>query len=158
MARSGEPTTSPRRLLAKQRQHQALGLALAGVGYPEIAEKLGYKGRNGAHAAVQAALQANLRANVAGELSMYLQRLDRLLTAAWPGAISADPPMMAEARAILAERAKLLGLYPAPGSRRQEHIDEDLLRQEVERAASETGLNADEIMREALGVLKEGQR
>ncbi len=169
MARPGESTTSPRRLLAKQRQAQALALAMAGVGYPEIATKLGYRARNGAFEAVQAAIQANLRANVAGELSMNLQRLDRLLVACWVKAVGLTGPdgkviipsdlaASAEARAILAERAKLLGLYPAPGSRRQEHIDEDLLRQEAERAARETGMSVEDVMREALVVLKEGQR
>ncbi len=167
MARPGEPKTSPRRLLARQRQSKALALRLEGAEYAEIAAKVGYASGAGAFAAVEAAMKDDRRAHVADELSMNLRRLNRLLLAWWPRAIGLTPEgnpippdlaASAEVRAILGERARLVGIYPQPGSRRQERLDEDLLRKEAERVARATGFSVEEVMAEALGIFEEERR
>lgn len=155
MARPGESSTSPRRLLAKQRQAQALAMRLGGAEYPEIAKALGYKAGNGAYEAVEAAIKHGFRDAAGAELLLTLGRLNRVLLAVWVPATKGDHVAIQDLLAILAERAKLLGLYPAPGSRRQERIDEELLAAEVARAARETGLSEAEVMAEALGILRQ---
>ena len=147
--------TSPRRLLAKQRQAQALQMRLAGAEYQAIADAIGYKTAAGAFVAVQAAMKRGLEDSTGHELFMILRRLDRLLLTWWTRAISGDATATTEARAILAERAKLLGLYPAPGSRRQEHIDEDLLRQEARHVAERMGLDPDAAVAEVELMLRD---
>lgn len=130
-----------------------MALRLAGVEYRQIAEQIGYRNVQSAWAAVQAALRRDIRDSAGHELFANLKRLDQLLLAWWPQATAADPEASRQTLAILAERAKLLGLYPAPGSRRQEHIDEELLAREVRRAAADLGLTEAEVMAEAMGIL-----
>lgn len=155
MARSGEAKTSPRRLLAKQRQATALQMRLAGTEYPEIARALGYKAGNGAYEAVEAAIKHGFRDAAGAELLLTLERLNRVLLAVWVPATKGDHTAIQDALAILAERAKLLGLYPAPGSRRQEHIDEDLLRQEARTVAERMGLDPEAAVAEVELLLRE---
>lgn len=164
MARPGEATTSPRRLLAQQRQDRAFSLRLAGAEYREIAESVGYRSVAAAFEAVKAALKRGFVETAGHELFANLQRLDRLLSVWWPRALGVMPdgreiaPDLAasgEVRAILAERAKLLGLYPQPSSRRQEHINEDLLRQETRALARRMGEDEDAALAEVELLLRE---
>ena len=59
--RNGESRHSPRRFRAAERQQEALGLRIAGASYAQIAEQLGYRGPQGAKAAIDAVLLKTAR-------------------------------------------------------------------------------------------------
>jgi len=91
----------------------AYELRQQGLAWPEISERSGFDTGEEARAAVNrllklGALQAT-REFREQALVMDLERLDRLLAAVWPLAMTADTKAIAEARAIIATRSKFLG-------------------------------------------------
>jgi len=110
-----ESKSSPRRILAREKQRQALELRLAGVTFETIAQRVGYATRDGAHKAVTAALQYTLRPPADELRAVDLERLDKLTLAIWQRAIGGDLDAIHTALRILAQRARLLGLeIPVP--------------------------------------------
>ena len=72
-----ESATSPRRLVAVDRQRQALALRIQGMTLQQIADAVGYKSRQAAHVALTAAIRKSMRPpEVTHERYVDLERLD----------------------------------------------------------------------------------
>lgn len=102
--------TSPARLRAVERQAKALKLRADGFSLAEIASRLGYRGRQGAHDAITRGLVATLSEPADTVRKLDLERLDglwrRFYARAGRGSIGAAHVCIR----ILERRAKLLGL------------------------------------------------
>lgn len=105
-----ESKSSPRRIKARERQRQALELRKKGYTFEAIANKLGYAGKQGPEKAVAAALQ-RITQKPAEELKkLDLERLDFYLFSLRGKITKGQTLAIQTALAILARRAKLLGL------------------------------------------------
>jgi len=104
--------TTPRSLVALQRQRRAVELRRAGRSYREIAHQVGI-GVASAHRLITAAI-ADVRAIVeddAAEMrALELSRLDGLLAALWPKARQGNLGAVDRVLRIMERRARLLGL------------------------------------------------
>lgn len=109
MAR-GESLTSPRRLLAVERQVRALELRRAGFTYTQIAHSIGYRGRQGAQNAVCRALMRMPNRATKEELTLDLERVDSLFARPFAAALAGDLDAVRVCLAIMERRARLLGL------------------------------------------------
>jgi hypothetical protein len=96
--------TSPRRLLAAEKQRQALELKIGGATLAQIAVKVGYTDSSGAYRAIQAALKATLQPPADELRRLQYERLERLYEAAHNKAIGSlangQPDFEAMDRAI----------------------------------------------------------
>jgi hypothetical protein len=95
--------TSPRRLLAAQKQRQALGLKIAGATLEQIAAQVGYQSASGAYQAIRAALKATLQPPADELRRLQYERLERLYQAAHKKAVGdggGEPDWDAMDRAI----------------------------------------------------------
>jgi hypothetical protein len=101
------------------KQAEALKLRLAGVGYEEIAQQVGYRSPDGAWKAVRSGLKRTLKEPADQVRRLEVDRLDRLLGAIWEKAIAGDGEAIDRAR-IMKRRAELLGL-DAPKNVNMEH-------------------------------------
>lgn len=144
-----ESKTSERRLAARDRQIRALRLRQEGKSFPEIARELGYRSVAGAYDAVMGALHETLREPAEQVRSLELERLDQMLDAVWPTALTGDIPAQQQVLRLMERRAKYLGL-DAPA-----RID---IEQRIRFAAAELGLDPDEAIAEAQRILKETAR
>jgi uncharacterized protein (DUF2267 family) len=124
-----------------EKQRQAVELRKAGLGYDEIADKLGYANRGGAYKAVRAALLAAVREPAEEVLALELARLDAMLAGIWLDARKGNVLKIDRALRIMQRRADLLGL-DAP--KRVE-----VVRSEAERLAKEYGLDVADVLAEA---------
>lgn len=95
---------------ANDKQRQALELRKAGVSYVAIAERLGYRGPSGAHAAVRAGLKKTLQEPADELRQLEVERLDAALLAIWPQVKQGNHGAIDRALRIMERRAKLLGL------------------------------------------------
>lgn len=94
------------------RRAQAIALALAGMDWQTIADRLGYASRGAAHTDVDRAMKAALaEMKETADLRRFteVQRLNRLQAAVWPKAVKGDTKSVAEARQIIAARCKIEG-------------------------------------------------
>ena len=143
-----------RRILTADRERIALDMRRSGASYQAIADRLGYQGPSGAWKACSRALAASVR-EVADELrNLELARLDRMHAAVWPKAIAGNCRAVDRVLAIMARRAKLLGL-DAP--RRRNVSGTVTLQTLAERAAEGTDLDAGTILAEAERLLREAR-
>lgn len=120
--------TSPRALVALQRQQQAVELRRAGRSYREIARQVGI-GVASAHRLVAGAI-AEVRATVAEDVAelraLELSRLDGMLGGLWPQARCGNLGAVDRVLKIMERRAKLLGLdAPVKVARTNAAGDED---------------------------------
>ena len=95
------------------RDAQALELRKQGLQYHEIASRMGYAQKSGAHHAVQRALRAALadRDEDAEDVrALEIQRLDDLLQGLWNKAIGGNPQAIDRVLRIMERRALYLGL------------------------------------------------
>ena len=106
----GESVSSPRRITAREKQRQALELRKAGATFEVIAKQLGYAGRQGAEKAVAAALRRITKKPAQELKKLDIERLDSYLLALSKRIRSGDAFAINTALAVLARRAKLLGL------------------------------------------------
>lgn len=84
---------SDRILSAHEKSKQAFELMLSGRSYEEIAKRLGYKGKSGAHKAVmryEAGLIASDSRTPKEDLQLQLRRLDAMLQGVWTKARRGD--------------------------------------------------------------------
>lgn len=102
--------SSPAMLEAKQRQHQALELRLAGATLEAIAGKLGYHDSAAAYKAIQVVMAENVAAPSAELREIEVRRLDKLIFAIWPAAMKGDLGAVDRVLKIAERRARLLGL------------------------------------------------
>jgi hypothetical protein len=118
-----------RRVQQQLLQAEAIKLRVSGVSFPMIAERLGYSNSGSAYKAVERGLQNALRERGSEELrELELQRLDLLLLALWPRAMSGDRNWLVVDRIlqIIDMRCRLLGLY-APNRQLIEVVTPDAL-------------------------------
>lgn len=104
---------SPRRVAAAERRTKALELRKAGLTFAQIGKALGGCSEQRAHKLVTDELRRlnAKRSEVAAEvLRLELERLDALLFSVWTKAKAGNSRAVAAALAIMARRAKLLGL------------------------------------------------
>lgn len=92
------------------KERQALELRKAGASFDQIAERLGYSDRSGAHRAVSRALQSVLKEPAEELRALEAERLDRLLLAFWNDALDGDVKAADRVLRIMDQRAKLQGL------------------------------------------------
>ena len=102
--------TSISKLTAAERQAQALKLRMAGVTFQQIADTLGYKGKQGAHKAVMSALKKTLQEPADEYRQLQHERLSRLWRVAYDQAINGDLRAVDRCVSIHRELAKLFGL------------------------------------------------
>lgn len=104
--------TSPRALVALQRQQQAVELRRAGRSYREIARQVGI-GVASAHRLVAAAIaeaRTTVQEDVVELRALELSRLDGMLGGLWPQARRGNLGAVDRVLKIMERRAKLLGL------------------------------------------------
>lgn len=120
--------TSPRALVALQRQQQAVELRRAGRSYREIARQVGI-GVASAHRLVAAAIaeaRTTVQEDVVELRALELSRLDGMLGGLWPEARRGNLGAVDRVLKIMERRAKLLGLdAPAKVARTNPAGDED---------------------------------
>ena len=109
-----ETKYGPRRVLARERQRQAIELRIAGASFAVIATQLGYATAYGAYMAIDAGLKHSIQPPADALRELDTQRLERLLLSVWPQALKGDLGAIDRALKILAQRARLLGLELAP--------------------------------------------
>lgn len=129
-----ESTSSEKRIAATERQRQAVELRKAGVGFEEIAQRLGYGGPSGAYNAVKAALRKTIQQPADELRALELARLDALLLGIWADARKGNVLKIDRVLKIMAKRAEYLGL-DAP----KRYKDETDRRKEAETIAAEIG-------------------
>ena len=95
---------------AHEKQKQALALALAGVDYQTIAEKVGYNSRQAAWKAVKSALNKTIKAAAEDVKQMQISRLDTMLKAIWASVVAGNLGVIDRALRLEERRARLLGL------------------------------------------------
>lgn len=110
MAGRGEHIASERRIVAKDKQRQAIELKLAGASYRAIADRLGYGGPSGAYKAVITGLKEAVREPAEELVTVELERLDRIFLGHWPAAIRGNKAATDACIKVMERRAKLLGL------------------------------------------------
>lgn len=106
----GKRRPTPNNAALADKERQALDLRLAGARFADIADKLGYANESGAYKAVQRALTSTLQPAADELREVESARLERLLLAVWPAALDGDAKAIAQARGLIDQRCKLLGL------------------------------------------------
>lgn len=106
----GQSKTDQSAVAAVEKQRQALELRKAGVGFGDIAERLGYADASGAYRAVKTALKKTLQEPADEVRRIELERLDRMLLGLWPKATKGDTWAVDRVLRIMERRAGLLGL------------------------------------------------
>lgn len=106
----GESKTSPRRIVAYQKQRRALELRMAGRTWQEIADKLQYRGHSGAIAAVEKALVRTLEAPAHSYRALTLERLTKILQVFWPLMLQGDHNAARTVLQTIQDIRKLMGL------------------------------------------------
>lgn len=110
MPSAGGPKSSGHRITVAEKQRQALILRRGGATFEQIAERLGYASRKGAHKAVSTALRRLVQEPAEELRALELDRLDALHRAVWPAAMAGDVKAVDRALKIMARRVRLLGL------------------------------------------------
>lgn len=104
------PMSAAQRVAVTERRTEAVRLAASGMGYSQIAERLGFHDRSGAHKAIRGALAAR-QAEAVDELrALEIERLDALQRACWDAALEGDIASVDRVLKVIAARVKLLGL------------------------------------------------
>lgn len=103
---------TPSLIESRQRSVEALKLRLSGLTFRDIAESLEMS-VGAVHEAIDRRMEHMADEPAAELLKLERVRLDRLLEAAWPGAMNGDPKRIDSVLRIMERRAKLLGLDAA---------------------------------------------
>jgi hypothetical protein len=128
--------TTPERIALAEKERQALDLRKAGVTFEQIANKLGYSDRSGAAKAVRRALTDTIQEPADELRRLECERLDTLLRALWPAAISGKWLAIDRCLSIMDRRARLLGL-DAPVRMKHDVITHDAFAQAVAELEAE---------------------
>jgi hypothetical protein len=106
--------TSPRKIAARRKMTEAIGLREQGYSFQQIGEHLGVAPNTAHHWVVQ--LMREMPAETAEVLrTTELRRLDALFAAFYDDGLGGDLPAAAMALRISDQRARLCGLYPKDG-------------------------------------------
>ncbi len=106
----GESSSTPRRIVARERQGKALELRKAGVTFERIATQLDYRSRQAAKSAVDAAMQRIIQEPAESLRKLDLERLDTMLFALMPAIRRGEWQSVNSGLKVMERRAKLLGL------------------------------------------------
>jgi hypothetical protein len=100
------------RIGRSERAEEALRLRKAGLTFRQIGARMGFTEQRAHHLVSQelARLNAKRAESAAAVTRLELERLDALLAAVWPKALEGDLPCIDRVLAVLARRARLLGL------------------------------------------------
>jgi hypothetical protein len=149
--RGATETNTPAKILAAQRERNALVLRQAGATYTKIAKQLGYRNRSSAADAVTRALARTTPKPLADEVRrLELERLDDLWRSMYPKAVQGDHLAVDRCLRIMARRAALLGL-DAPQRVQQLVITDEQLLEAIERWNREA-----EVLEAAAGFGSDG--
>ena len=99
-----------KRVAAQDRMLRALELRKEGMGYREIAAKVGYAGPAGAFQAVETALRETLREPADAVRQLEAERLDAMTAILWPLAAKGNLAAVDRLLRVMERRARLLGL------------------------------------------------
>jgi hypothetical protein len=138
---------TPVKIMAVERQRQALELRKAGWTFQAIANEVGYANRSSAADAITTALRATVQEAADDLRKLECERLDSLLSAMWPKGVGGNHLAVDRCLAIMERRARLLGL-DAPLRLRQEVITAD----DIDRAIREMNEKADALEAEELVI------
>lgn len=105
-----ESKNSKKRIEATEKQRLAIELRKAGLGYEEIARRVGYSGPSGAYNAIQSALKKVLKEPAEELRTLEASRLDEMLLGIWPDVKAGSLPAIDRAIKLMERRAKMLGL------------------------------------------------
>lgn len=98
------------KIVALEKQRQALELRKAGNTYEAIADELGYKNRSCAHKAVSTALRNIVAPHVEELRTLEGERLDQMHAVLWDKAMAGDTRAVNLILRIMERRTKLFGL------------------------------------------------
>lgn len=107
-----------------RRRAEALELRRAGVTYPDIAQRLGYSGKQAAHKDVKRALDQVVAEPSEQLLREEVSRLDGMLTGLWADARRGQLGAVDRVIKIMERRSRLLGL-DHDSRQRDDHSDVD---------------------------------
>ena len=102
------------RVRARGRDIAAVDLRAAGLTYQQIADQLGWKGRDGAYRAVERALNRQEFESATNLRRLEGARLDALQRGLWTNAVGGDVVAVGVVLRIMERRAKLLCLDAPP--------------------------------------------
>lgn len=124
---------------AQERQRRAVELRLAGAGYEQIAQQVGYRGPSGAHQAVQRGLEKLLHESPPEVRQLELERLDALLLGLWPKARRGDSAAVDRVLKVMERRSVYLELAkptqePQPEQAPATPLDEFRARREARKS------------------------
>ncbi|MDJ0342277.1 hypothetical protein QMK19_03625 [Streptomyces sp. H10-C2] len=122
-----------------ERRTQAVKMRTEGHTYTQIAQALGYAGRNAAHMDIKRALEKHVvEEGIALEVwrELELGRLDAMQLAIWPEAMAGNTRAIETCLKILDRRAKYLGLDTAI---KLEVLTVDALDAQIARLEAELG-------------------
>lgn len=136
------PRSKTQKVLDQEREARVLHLRKAALTFDQIADQLGYADASGAKRAYDRAMQATIQ-QPADELRVLEdERLDTLLRAVWPSAISGKGWAVQRALQIMERRAKLLGL-DAPS---RAHVTvSDEMTERIKQLAAQLGVNDPDV-------------
>lgn len=137
---------------AAEKQAACLNLRKQGYSFDEIAEQLGYANASGPWKAVEKALRKLIQEPAEELRRLELERLDVMLKSLWPFILKGSPRHIEIGLKVMDRRAALIGL-DAP--KQVEDHRTVTVRIMAEKIASETGLNADEVLAEAQRIVAE---
>ena len=100
---------NPQNIADTERRAEAVRLRLQGLTFEEIADRCGYYDKAAAYRAIRSAVQRIGRDDAQMLFDEDMARLDRLLVAVWPGAMTGDEKLVKRALDIIARRARMLG-------------------------------------------------
>lgn len=144
---------SEKALESFERQVQAVELRKSGLGFQEIADRLGYASVSGAHKAVMSALRKTLQEPTDELRRLELERLDTMLHSLWPAIVAKNaytPRTVEVALKVMDRRAALLGLDAPKQVEDHRTVTVTIM---AEQLAQETGLDAAEIVAEAQRIM-----
>lgn len=127
---------TPTRIRTAEREAAALELRKTGATYEMIARRVGYGDRSAAAKAVSRALAATIQEPADELRRLESARLDALLAAVWPEAMTGHRPAVESALRIMDRRSKLVGL-DAPLRRAIEVITPEALENVIVQMESE---------------------
>jgi hypothetical protein len=93
-----------------EKRKQAAELRMAGVGYQQIAQQLGFESVSGAYDATQAGLRAAFEEPTSEIRRLEVDRLDAMLTGLWAKARRGDVTAVDRVLKLMERRARYLNL------------------------------------------------
>ena len=128
--------TNRQQVEMRGKEGQVLELRKAGATFHQIANVVGYADPSGAKRAYDRAMQATIQQPADEIRRLELERLDAMLRAVWPAALSGRLHAVDRVLTIMCRRAKLLGL-DMPRRREVTVITRDAVEQAIAQLEAE---------------------